>query len=280
MAALKNTLEKMLEVLLKNQQLKPLLGDHQKTMVIQNVTKLFEHKRVDLNNLSWQKILATALLNEVLKIHNPLFAQTLNPFLQPRLDGGNIEKNIEALKTQLKPTIDRILRALNRPEFGKTRTSEELDALSESLTQILSQGFEFSPNKECMMEHEPCLEFLKFLQAIFILQMTSQREDKQIEEADRNVYGGINPKETGGVLFVVQQIVTSMQNYTLRGSHSGESYSVMEELARFDGKPDYNGFEAAIRHVLQALGGLIKEVEMSVSDIHSSPRPKSPFDLP
>lgn len=279
MAELKNTLEKMLEVLLKNRELTPMLGDHQKSAVIQNVIKLFEHKRVDLKNLSWQKILAVALLNEVIKIQNPLFAMTLNSFLQPRPDHGNIEKNIEDLKEKLKPTIDHILKALNQPQFGKPKSALELQQLSESLTDILSQGLEFSPNKDCMMEHEPCVEFLKFLQALFVLQLNSQKENKEIEEADRNIYGGINPKETGGILFVVQQIVTSMQNYTLQGSHSGTSYSVMEELARFDGKPDYNGFEAATRHVLQAMGGLVKELEISMEHT-TSPRPKSPFDLP
>ena len=255
--AVQDPLAKALNYLLNEMEKKGMVRDlKDKQQLIETVVNVIKAtignpSLEQLKDRKFQKILSVCLMAEGLKQHKPEYNLDYKKLLDPLL-----KLKPEALKKELKTLFEKLLQDINKltPE-GKRLKPKELEAFANKLA-----------NEACR-EDKHALENDNLVNTM----------GEVFTEALRNLFGGTDPRVTGGHLMPVLQIAGNLFGIADQQGGNVLSNAFIDETNRFDaGKADYTGAENSVK-INSQLTGFINDVGNGMEiAISTAPRPHLP----
>lgn len=204
-------------------------------------------KKDDLKDKNIQKALSLSLIAEHIGSKNKKYKFNYRILFDKELSDDQ-----DKFKLTLKNELKKLLLELNKLNPQKKFTEKAIDDLCEKLARDLTKKFWAKSSQKCIAENNTAVDATAELLGLAL----------------KNLYG-VDPRFAGGQAIPVLNIIGNLTGIVQYQAHAGTSNAFIDELNRFDTKPDPLGIENSIRLRLDQICG--KTLEDDLLEIASSP---------
>lgn len=222
-------LEKILLALLKKMQKMGMLQaiPNEKQLVKTLAAEIFKARKNhltndDLKNTKFQKLLCVALISQHLsdKTNDKKFLFNFKKLFDDKFLLQLNPKQMKQLEKELKEALRLLLNKVNALQ-GNNVPQKKIDEMVNTLMD----------------------KFLDKLLKPAPAQENANALNDQLDAAMRELFGGVKPGVTGGIVMTVYKITGNLFGIADQQGGNEQSFAFIDEVSRYDGKADYTGIE-------------------------------------